>query len=104
MKKIINKTKVIILRCSLAEKKIIQQMAKRCGLNLSEYCRRQAMHGEVHAIPELSKDEIDYFHLLKMYCTNFNRIASLIRDKDPLLVDEIKQLVNKLTLLQQRII
>ncbi len=79
-------------------------MAKKCGLNLSEYCRRQAMHGEVMAIPQLTNDEIDYFHLLKMYCTNFNRIASLIRDKDPLLVDEIKQLVGKLTLLQQRII
>lgn len=62
------------------------------------------MHGEVNAIPELSKDEIDYFHLLKMYCANFNRIASLVRDKDPSLVDEIKLLVSKLTLLQKRII
>lgn len=99
-----NKTKIIILRCSFAEKKIISQLAEKCGLNLSEYCRRQAMHGEVNAIPELSKDEINYFHLLKMYCTNFNRIASLIRDKEPLLVDEIKLLVGKLTMLQQRII
>lgn len=104
MKKAINKTKIIILRCTVAEKKIISQLAKKCGFNLSEYCRRQAMHGEVQAIPELSKDEIDYFHLLKMYCANFNRIANLIRDKDPSLVDEIKLLVSKLTLLQKRII
>lgn len=99
-----NKTEIIILRCTPSEKSIIRQMAKKCGLKLSEYCRNQAMHGEVYAIPELSKDEIDYFHLLKMYCSNFNRIANLIRDKDPLLVDEIKQLVGKLTILQERII
>lgn len=98
------KIKIIILRCSTVEKKIISEMAKKCGLNLSEYCRSQAMHGEVNAIPELSKDEIDYFHLLKMYCSNFNRIANLIRDKDPQLVDNIRELVSKLTLLQQRII
>lgn len=79
-------------------------MAEKCGLNLSEYCRSQAMHGEVNAIPQLTNEEIDYFHLLKMYCTNFNRIANLIRDKDPQLVDSIRELVNQLTSLQSRII
>lgn len=98
------KIKTIILRCSIAEKKIISAMAKKCGLNLSEYCRSQAMNGEVNAIPKLTSDEIDYFHLLKMYCTNFNRIANLIREKDPQFVDTIRELVSKLTLLQQRII
>jgi hypothetical protein len=100
----VNKTKIIILRCTTGEKKIIQQLAKKCGLKLSEYCRRQAIHGEVKAIPVLTQEEIDYFHLLKTYCTNFNRISSLIRKKDPSLVEEIRQLVGKLTQLQQRII
>lgn len=99
-----NKTKVIIIRCSTGEKKIIQQLSKKCGLKLSEYCRRQAIHGEVKAIPVLTQEEIDYFHLLKTYCTNFNRISSLIRKKDPDLVEEIQQLVEKLTGLQQRIL
>lgn len=97
------KNKTIILRCSVAEKKIISAMAEKCGLNLSEYCRTQAMNGEVNAIPQLTQDEIDYFHLLKEYCTNFNRIANLIRHRDPKLVDEIKMLVSKLTQLQKRI-
>lgn len=99
-----NKTKVIILRCTTGEKKIIQQLSKKCGLKLSEYCRRQAIHGEVKAIPALTQEEIDYFHLLKTYCTNFNRISSLIRKKDPGLVEEIRLLVEKLTRLQQRIL
>ena len=79
-------------------------MAEKCGLKISEYCRSQAMTGKVYAIPKLTEDEKEYFHLLKIYCVNFNRIANLIRDKDPHLVDEIKQLVGKLTILQHRII
>jgi hypothetical protein len=99
-----NKTKNIIFRCSVGEKKIIQQLAKKSGLTLSEYCRRQAMHGEVKAVPALSQQEIDYFRMLKTYSTHFNRISSLIRKKDPVLVEEIRQLVSELTRLQQRIV
>lgn len=99
-----NKTENIILRCSVGEKKIIQQLSKKCGLTLSEYCRRQAMHGEVKAIPALTEEEIAYFRMLKTYSTHFNRISSLIRKKDPALVVEVQQLVNELTRLQQRIV
>lgn len=99
-----NKTKNIILRCSVGEKKIIQQLAKKSGLTLSEYCRRQAIHGEVKAIPALSQQEIEYFRMLKTYSTHFNRISSLVRKKDPVLVEEIRQLVSELTRLQQRIV
>lgn len=79
-------------------------MAEKCGLKISEYCRSQAITGKVNAIPKLTDEEMEYFRLLKIYCANFNRIANLIRNKDPHLVDEIKQLVGKLTILQQRII
>lgn len=99
-----NKTEHIILRCTVGEKKFIRQLATKCGLTISEYCRGQALHGEVKALPPLSQDEIDYFHLLKTYCTHFNRISNLIRKKEPGLVEEIKQLVGKLTLLQRRIV
>ena len=98
------KDKIIMLRCSAAEKKIISAMAEKCGLKMSEYCRSQAMTGKVYAIPKLTEEEVEYFRLLKLFCTNFNRIANLIRNKDPHLTDEIKQLVEKLTILQQRII
>ena len=99
-----NKTKNIILRCSVGEKRIIQQLAKKSGLSLSEYCRRQAIHGEVKAIPTLSQQEIEYFRMLKTYSTHFNRISSLIRKKDPALVEDIRQLVSELTRLQHRIV
>ena len=102
--KTMNKTENILLRCSIGEKKIISELAKKCGLTLSEYCRGQALHGEIKAIPPLSQEEIEYFHLLKTYCTHFNRISSLIRKKDPGLVEEIRQLVDELTRLQRRIV
>ncbi|KAA6341032.1 hypothetical protein EZS27_011123 [termite gut metagenome] len=92
------------MRCSVAEKKIISRMAEKCGLGISEYCRRQAMNGEVWAIPKLSSEELEYFRLLKYYCSNFNRITNLIRAKDPSLVSVIRELVNNLTQLQKRII
>lgn len=98
------KTSHIILRCSVGEKKLIQQLARKCGLTLSEYCRRQAIRGEVKAIPALSQEEIEYFRMLKIYSTHFNRISSLIRKKDPGLVDEIRPLVRELTRLQQRLV
>ncbi|MDR0575716.1 MAG: hypothetical protein LBG96_17135 [Tannerella sp.] len=79
-------------------------MAEKCGMSLSEYCRRQAMYGKVTAIPKLSSSEIEYFHVLKASSVNFNRIANLIRQKDPMLVGEIRELVTKLTQMQKRIV
>ncbi|GHU56527.1 hypothetical protein FACS189411_07380 [Bacteroidia bacterium] len=99
-----NKTEMIIMRCSVSEKSIISRMAEKCGMGISEYCRQQAMQGEVWAIPKLSSEEVEYFHLLKAYCVNFNRIANLIRNKDPSLLDAIRELVSNLTQLQKRII
>lgn len=99
----INKTEIIKLRCSKTEKKIIQTLAKKCGMTLSEYCRKQAKNGEVLAIPKLNKEEIEYLHLLKTYGANFNRLSNLIRGKDSTLVDEIRLLVNHLTNLQKRL-
>ena len=101
---IMNKAGKIIFRCSVGEKKIIHHLSKKSGLTLSEYCRRQAIHGEVKAIPALSQQEIEYFRMLKTYSSHFNRISSLIRKRDPVLVEEIMQLVSELTRLQQRIV
>lgn len=100
----INKTEVIILRCSRVEKKIIELLAKKCGMTLSEYCRKQAKNGKVLAIPKLTKEEIEYLHLLKSYGANFNRLSNLIRDKDPTLISEIRLLVGHFTDLQKRLI
>jgi hypothetical protein len=99
-----NKTEIIIMRCSVSEKSIISRMAEKCGMGISEYCRQQAMRGEVWAIPKLSSEEVEYFHLLKTYCANFNRIANLIRNKDPSLLNAVRELVNNLSQLQKRII
>lgn len=99
----INKSEIIKIRCTKTEKRIIQNLAKRCGMNLSEYCRKQAKNGEVLAIPKLDKEEIEYLRLLKTYGANFNRLSNLIRDKDSTLMDEIRLLVNELTRLQKRL-
>lgn len=100
----LKKTEIIKLRCSKAEKRIIEALAEKCGMSLSEYCRRQAKFGKVTAIPKLSVREVDYMHLLKIYSTNFNRLANLIRAKDAKLDEEIRVFVSKLSELQKRII
>lgn len=100
----INKTEIIILRCTKAEKVIIDRLANKCGMSLSEYCRKQAKNGKVLAIPKLGKEEIEYLRLLKTYSGNFNRLSNLIRDKNPTLLNEIKQFVEHLTDLQKRLV
>lgn len=99
----INKSEIIILRCTRVEKKIIETLAKKCGMTLSEYCRNQAKNGKVLAIPKLNKEEIEYLHLLKSYGANFNRLSNLIQDKDPTLINEVRLLVTHLTNLQKRL-
>lgn len=100
----INKTERVVLRCTKMEKKIIENFAKKSGLTISEYCRKQARNGKVLAIPKLDKQEIEYLHLLKSYGANFNRLSNLIKQKDPSLIIEIRLLVQELTNLQKRII
>lgn len=100
----INKTERIVLRCTKMEKKIIENFATKCGLSISEYCRKQARNGKVLAIPKLDKQEIEYLHLLKSYGASFNRLSNLIKQKDPSLIVEIRSLVQELTKLQKRIL
>lgn len=99
-----NKSEQIRFRCTKTEKRIIYNLSKKCGMTISEYCRKQARHGEVLAIPKLSDVEIEYLHSLKSYSSHFNRISNLIKEKDPALTDEIKILVEQFTLLQKRLI
>lgn len=104
MKEKNRKTDTIKLRCTQTEKKLISKLAQRCGLTLSEYCRQQIRQGQVVAIPQLAEPEIEYFQILKTYCTNFNRISNLIKDRDPDLVSEVRNFVRELASLQDRII
>ncbi len=99
-----NKNDLITFRCTASEKKIIYTLAEKCGMKVSEYCRRQAKHGKVFAIPKLNSNEIEYMRTLKTYSSHFNRISNLIKEFDPSLVEEVRALVEEFTELQKRLI
>ena len=99
-----NKNEKISFRCTKSEKKIIFGLAEKCGIKVSEYCRRQAKQGKVFAKPKLNSDEVKYVHILKTYSTHFNRISNLIKEFDPSLVEEVRALVEEFTELQKRLI
>ena len=52
------KTSLIKFRCSSAEKQIISALARKAGRTLSEYCREQALHGKILAVPKLTPEEL----------------------------------------------
>ncbi len=85
------KTSLIKFRCSSAEKQIISALARKAGRTLSEYCREQALHGKILAVPKLTPEEQKFFRALILHNANFTRIANLVRNRDPQLLHEIER-------------
>lgn len=99
-----NRNEFITIRCTKSEKKIINYLAEKSNMSLSDFGRKQLRHGKVLPIPKLNSDEIEYVSILKTYSGHFNRISNLIKEKDPDLVEEIRSLVCEFTKLQKKII
>lgn len=77
------KNKFIKFRCTEIEKNRIENKAVKANITVSEFCRRQALHGKVVSIPKLSPEEISFFQALKYHNSSLARIANLIKYKDP---------------------
>lgn len=76
---------VLKFRCTESEKKLIRRQAAASGKTLSEYCRGQALHGEIYATRRLTSEERQYFITLKDQNLGLARISNLIRNRDPAL-------------------
>ncbi|TKD66792.1 ribbon-helix-helix protein, CopG family [Flavobacterium sp. ASW18X] len=74
------KQELIKFRCSLMEKRILQEKAKKCDLSLSEFIRRCAL--EQVTVERLSDDEIELYKMLIKYHNNFKAIGNLMRGRN----------------------
>lgn len=77
------KREIIKFRCAAEERHAILNRAEKAGVTLSEYCRRQAIHGKIVATPRLTPEEQEYFRRLKDFNNIMTRIANLCKYKDP---------------------
>ena len=84
-----NKTTEIKFRCTPIEKIIIQEKAKASGKALSEYCRQQAIRGEVKATPQLTEMQQGFFRTLKQHNMNFALLSNYIKHRDTQLYNAI---------------
>ncbi len=80
----------IKFRCTIEEKAAIRKKAARAGTTISDYCRRQAIDGEIREVPKLPEPMIVYFKYL-IYCKNsLVRISNYMRNNSPELSEEIR--------------
>ena len=84
----------IKFRCSLYEKKLLRNRAKRAGISLSEYCRRTAFDRNV--IERLTSNQIAHYSMLVQYKNHFSRISNMFKKKNPKLAEEVAQLAEQI--------
>jgi hypothetical protein len=85
----------IKFRCTGEEKAAIRKKAARAGTTLSDYCRRQAIDGEIREVPKLSEHMVLYFRYL-IHCKNsLARISNYMKNKSPELAEEIRAFLDE---------
>ena len=90
------KREFIQFRCSVYEKKLLKVKARKCGLTLSEYCRRAATEDRI--IERLSEEQIEAYKMLVKYENNFKRISNMFRQRNPKLSEEVAALAEEIRL------
>ncbi len=89
------KNRYVKFRCSESEKERIEGMAREARTTVSEYCRQQSLTGRILATKELSPAEIGYFRELKEHNNGMARLANLIRNRQPELVEAIDEYLER---------
>jgi len=84
----------IKFRCSIYEKKLLRQRAKRAGISLSEYCRSSAFGNSV--IERLTKEQLECYKTLVNYKNNFTRIGNMFKKRNPRLAKEVEELAGEI--------
>lgn len=81
----------ILFRCSILDKKIIRNKAKKTGLTVSEYCRKSALEKVLQQ--KLTEDEIEIYKMLVKYHNNFTSISNMLKQRNPKNYETIMDLV-----------
>ncbi|TVZ14885.1 mobilization protein MbpA [Maribacter sp. MAR_2009_72] len=88
------KKEFVQFRCSIYEKKLLRVKAHKCGLSISEYCRRAAFEDRI--IERFTPEQIEIYKTLNRYEVNFKRIGNMYRKRNPKLADEVVILANEI--------
>ncbi|MCK5443306.1 MAG: hypothetical protein KAJ23_15585 [Maribacter sp.] len=84
----------IKFRCSIYEKKILRNRAKRAGISLSEYCRSSAFGNSI--IERLTKKQLEHYRMLVKYKNNFTSISNMFKKRNPKLAMEVQKLAEEI--------
>ncbi len=74
------RNKILKLRVSTLEKRIITKKANQLGVSTSELIRAGALGYKIKS--RLTREELEVFKMLTNYSLNFTRISNLVREKD----------------------
>ncbi|HEY9256510.1 plasmid mobilization protein [Chitinophaga sp.] len=75
-KKAVKKDQLIAVKCSLYERRIIEERAKSVNLSISEYLREISMTGKIDRQEKaLPKEVLDLSAMLNHMAANLNQIA-----------------------------
>ncbi|MHA6279344.1 mobilization protein MbpA [Salinimicrobium sp. CAU 1759] len=88
------KREFIQIRCSIYEKKLLKKRAARAGISLSEYLRSTAF--ERNIVERITPEQLEVYRLLVQYKTNFSRISSMFKNRDPQLAATVKNLAEEI--------
>jgi hypothetical protein len=93
------------IRYTAKEYEIVRQRANDAEVSFSEFCRQMTIKGYVQAVHsnQVLSEIMELKSLLINYKTNFSRISNLIKEKDPNLNNEVKQLRDSLQILIDKI-
>lgn len=87
------RTKIIMFRTSLIEKKIIEKKAQIRHMNTASFCRMVALERREKNI--FSADELKAFEDLHYIRNAFVKITNLLKDKDSQFASEIMKTIKK---------
>lgn len=74
------RNKILKLRVSTLEKRIITKKANQLGVSTSELIRAVVLDYKIKS--RLTQEELEVFKMLTNYSLNFTRISNLVREKD----------------------
>jgi len=92
-KEAVKRNEQMHLRCTLLEKKAIQQQARNAGLSDAEYLRNAALKRSISY--KLTEDEVTVYKMLAKYRHHFKLIGNLIKERKPF-SDEVKGIISEL--------
>ncbi|MFV0507540.1 MAG: plasmid mobilization protein [Bacteroidales bacterium] len=94
-----NRTVQIKFRCTEIEKSQIENYAKSCEMNISSFCREQALKRKLPTMRSLNNEELEFFKMMKSFEINFKRISNFFKSHDPALHLEVLRLSQDMNLI-----